>query len=351
MQKRVGNVEEILSYKTEMESNGDIQSFLGTTMLWTVLVLLICGALQYAWILYEDKYAIQPSNYKEGFVDTGAVTESEHTRITWFENDELFDEFYASVYDNLTQLASRYPQEISLILQQWKKKADPATMEILDCGCGTGMATIFFAKQNVKSIVGLDSSRSMIRRAKTVTVVAANITREQRDSIQFIDGDMHVESTFSGGQFSHAAILFFTIYYSSDPVGLFKNLFFWLRPGGSLAVEVVNKYKFDPILEAASPFSGVSLQKYSKKRITKSKVEFDTFSYEAEFDLQDPAAEFREVFRFKDKSVRRQRHTMNMRDINSFIDLAVSTGWKYVGFVDLLTAGFEYAYVLIFSHP
>jgi SAM-dependent methyltransferase len=162
---------------------------------------------------------------------------------------------------------------------------------------------------------------------------------------------MDQEVTFSGGKFSHAALLFFTIYYSKDPAGLFKNLFHWIRPGGQLAVEVVNKYKFDPLLESASPFMGTTVQKYSKKRVTKSKVEFDTFSYEADFDLQDPKAEFREVFRFKDKSIRRQRHTMNMRDIKDFIQMATLAGWKYEGNIDLMSAGFEYAYVLMFTHP
>ena len=132
---------------------------------------------------------------------------------------------------------------------------------------------------------------------------------------------------------------------------IFKNLFHWVRPGGQISIEVVNKYKFDPLIEAATPFVGLSLQRYSDKRVTKSKVEFDIFSYEAEFDLQDPHAEFREVFRFKDKSIRRQRHTMNMRDINEIVQLAQTAGWTYNGFIDLITAGFEYAYVLIFTHP
>ena len=104
-------------------------------------------------------------------------------------------------------------------------------------------------------------------------------------------------------------------------------------------------------MEAASPFVGTTVQKYVKKRITKSKVEFDKFSYEAEFDLQDPTAEFREVFRFKDKTVRRQRHTLHMRDINDFVHIAQKTGWNYNGFIDLMSAGFEYAYVLMFTHP
>jgi len=300
--------------------------------------------------MYDTPYTSVSSGLKEGF-ESGASSESDKSKILWFENNELFDDFYSSVYDNLTQLSSRYPQEVALIINQWKKKAATETMDILDCGCGTGIASVLFAKMGANSVIGLDKSESMLRRARAVTLPSAGLSIEKRESVTFLKGDMNQEVTFSGGQFSHAAILFFTLYYSIDVTGLFRNLFHWIRPGGQLAVEVVNKFKFDPLLEAASPFVGTTIQKYSKERVTKSKVEFDKFSYEAEFDLQDPTAEFREVFRFPDKSVRRQRHTLNMRDINEFVKLAEAAGWKYDGYVDLLTAGFEYAYVLIFTHP
>jgi len=305
--------------------------------------------MNYTWLVFDTPYVSVRSGLKEGF-KSGATTESDKSTITWFENDELFDDFYASVYDNLTQLSSRFPQEVALTLNQWKKTAKMDTMDILDCGCGTGIATMLFVKMGANSVVGLDKSESMLRRARAVTLPSAGLTNEQRESISFLKGDMNQQHTFSGGKFSHAALLFFTVYYSNDVSGLFRNLHHWIRPGGELAIEVVNKFKFDPLLESASPFVGTTVQKYSKKRVTKSKVEFDKFSYEAEFDLQDPTAEFREVFRFPDKSVRRQRHTLHMRDINDFVHIAQTTGWKYNGYVDLLSAGFEYAYVLIFTH-
>jgi SAM-dependent methyltransferase len=321
-----------------------------TEFQWILLILLIFGCAHYLWLVWDDKYNLVTSGLKEGFT-SGAMTESDKSRTTWYENEELFDEFYASVYDNLTQLAGRYPQELSLIMHQWKKTAKADTMDILDCGCGTGIASVLFAKQGVNSVIGLDRSDHMLRRAKSVTLLAGGLDREKIEAITFLKGDMNNENTFTAGQFSHAALLFFTVYYSKDTVGLFKNLFHWVRPGGQIAIEVVNKYKFDPLLEAASPFTGTTVQKYSKKRVTKSKVEFDKFSYEAEFDLQDPTAEFREVFRFTDKSVRRQRHTFTMRDINDIVHLAQTAGWKYNGYVDLVSAGFEYAYVLMFNHP
>ena len=335
-----------------MEAYGEEASFLGMTAFqWIIATLLLFGCIHYIFMVWKDKHMI--SGLSEGFtnINTGAISDSEESKMIWYENDDLFDEFYASVYDNLTQLGGRYAQEITLIIHQWKKTAETDTMEILDCGCGTGIAATYFAKQGVKSVIGLDKSKAMLRRARNVTLIAANLPTEQRESVTFLEGDMGMESTFAPGQFSHAAVLFFTIYYSNDPVGLFRNLFNWVRPGGQIAIEVVNKYKFDPILEASSPFVGLSVQKYSKERVTKSKVEFDKFSYEAEFDLQDPAAEFRETFRFPDKSIRRQRHTFSMRDINDFVHLASSAGWTYNGYIDLISAGFEYAYILMFTHP
>lgn len=322
-----------------------------TAFQWILIFILVAGCLHYIWLIWDDKYSVVSTSATEGFSDAHGISDSEKSRTLWFENDELFDEFYASVYDNLTQLAGRYPQEVSLIIHQWKKTAAVDTMDILDCGCGTGIATVYFAKQGVNSIIGLDSSEAMLRRARNVTLLAAELPKDQREAVSFLNGDMMQEFTFSPGQFSHAVMLFFTFYYASDSVALFRNLYSWIRPGGQLAIEVVNKYKFDPLLESASPFLGVSMQKYSKKRVTKSTVEFDKFSYEAEFDLQDPGAEFRETFRFKDKSVRRQRHTMTMRDIAEIVKQGQQAGWNYTGNIDLVTAGFEYAYILMFSHP
>jgi SAM-dependent methyltransferase len=321
-----------------------------TGIQWIIIILLTFGIINYSLLVFDSPYEYKESGLTEGF-KSGATSESEKTMITWFENDELFDDFYVSVYDSLTQLSNRFPQEVALTVNQWKKLSSVDTMDILDCGCGSGIATVLFARMGANSVVGLDKSEPMLRRARTVTLPSAKLTKEQREAVTFLKGDMNQQYTFSGGQFSHAALLFFTVYYSNDVVGLFRNLFHWIRPGGQLAIEVVNKYKFDPLLESASPFVGTTIQKYSKERVTKSKVEFDKFSYEAEFDLQDPTAEFREVFRFKDKSVRRQRHTLNMRDIKDFVHISQTTGWNYTGYVDLLTAGFEYAYVLIFTHP
>ena len=133
----------------------------------------------------------------------------------------------------------------------------------------------------------------------------------------------------------------------------FRNLYLWVKPGGKLAIEVVNKHKFDPMLESAAPWLAFSLQKYSKERVTKSKVTFNKFEYDAHFDLDESgdSSEFRETFRFKDGKVRRQRHKLQMPDIKEIVKLAQVAGWKYDNNIDLTPIGFEYAYLLMFTHP
>ena len=101
---------------------------------------------------------------------------------------------------------------------------------------------------------------------------------------------------------------------------IFRNLALWVKPGGSLAIEVVNKYKFEPVLNPSNPWVGISPQKYVKERLHKSNIVFDTFEYESVFELEDPRAEFRETFRFKDGSVRRQKHTLCDRQFYWFLD-------------------------------
>ena len=76
---------------------------------------------------------------------------------------------------------------------------------------------------------------------------------------------------------------------------------------------------------------------------------FDKFEYEAEFELDDPKAEFRETFRFKDESVRRQKHTLYMLNIPDIIKKAQNNGWTYTKYVDLMPLAFPYGFLLFFT--
>lgn len=314
-----------------------------------ILFLLTC--LHYIALVLYDKVTREKTmiHLEEGFVNPIEIG----TTDRYLENDELYDSFYASIYDQLAQGAVRTQGEIGLLLHEWTSRGGLPVekMKVLDAGCGTGIATAAFAKMNVSKVIGVDKSAAMLERAEKVTIPASTLTEQQQQAIEFRNTDLLNPSALSAAEVTHAVMFYFVPYEVKDLEAVLRNMYVWIAPGGKLAIEVVNKHKFDPMLEAAAPWMAFSLQKYSDKRITKSSITFDKFAYDGEFDLHDPGAEFRETFRFKDGKVRRQRHRFHMPDIADIVKLGATCGFQYNKYIDLTPIGFEYGYLLCFTHP
>ena len=253
-------------------------------------------------------------------------------------NEHLYDEFYSKIYDLITDGSVRQEAEVGLTLA-WAKtyRPDTNTIEVLDVGCGTGGDVKQFRKAGVAKVVGLDASEAMIAAA-----------RKSHPKGDFRVGEVEQIGQFSAGEFNLGTLFYFTYYYLRDPEMMFRNMFSWLQPGGCLVIHLVNREKFDPILESASPFVAFSVQKYSKERVTRSKVAFDKFSYEADFSLEGAHAEFREEFKFKNGKIRRQTHSLRMPRMDDVISLAEANGFVYKQFIDLTAIGYEYQYLFCF---
>ena len=314
---------------------------------WQKMLFLACIFLLISYIIIlgiDNLTTINCGSIQEGF-----VTESEETKYEWLTNNDLFDDFYASVFTKLTQNVNLVQAEVGICMEEFAKDTPKDQLIVLDAGCGIGIGTVAFAKQGVGMTVGIDKSRAMIRYAKGTTVPNTTLTDSQKQDIEFREFDLIGPGAAAASEFTHAVLLYFTIYYFRDLDNIFRNLALWVKPGGTLAIEVVNKYKFEPILDSSNPWIGFSPQKYSKERLTKSKVVFDKFDYEANFELDDPNAEFRETFRFKDGSVRRQKHQLYMQNIPDIIKKATINGWTYTKYVDLMPIAFPYGFLLFFT--
>lgn len=254
-------------------------------------------------------------------------------------NEHLYDEFYAKVYDLVVDGAARQDAETGLTLS-WAKSYRPEvhTLQILDVGCGTGGAVERLKKAGVGKVVGIDTSDAMVAAA-----------RKAHPKGDYRVADVEQIGQFAAGEFNLATLYYFTYYYLRDPDTMFKNVYQWLQPGGCLVIHLVNREKFDPILEAASPFVAFSVQKYAKKRVTHSKVSFDKFDYEADFHLDGSHAEFREEFKFKRSGkLRRQVHSLNIPKMEEVVSRAEANGFVYKQFIDLTAIGYEYQYLFCF---
>jgi SAM-dependent methyltransferase len=266
----------------------------------------------------------------EGSVDANTVV---------IGNELLFDDFYAKIYDQIVAGQERQDAEVALTMG-WVKTQQPEVshIQVLDVGCGTGGQVAAFKKLGVAKAVGVDRSDSMITRA-----------RSTHKGLDLRVGDAEIIGTAAAGEYNLITLYYFTFYYLQDRVNAVRNFFQWLQPGGCLVIHLVNREKFDPILESASPFLAFSVQKYSKDRVTHSKVSFDKFDYEADFNLDGSKAQFTEVFKFADGRKRKQVHTLRMPTMAQIVSEVESAGFKYKQYIDMTSIGYEYQYLFCFT--
>jgi ubiquinone/menaquinone biosynthesis C-methylase UbiE len=229
--------------------------------------------------------------------------------------------------------------ETKVPLEWFEKKGKAASnVRVADIGCGTGLQVELFARQGVHSVVGYDKSTAMLAEA-----------RKRFPEREFIVGDATVATMATADQFDLITMLYFTIYMIPDRTQMLKNIFLWLAPGGVFMCHIVNKLKFDPILESASPFVGFSVQKYADERVTKSAVTFDEFEYTGDFQLHGSRAVYEETFNFKDGRVRRHEQRVWMPNIDLMVGEITAVGFKMAHHVDLTAIGYEYNYLFFFE--
>ena len=255
------------------------------------------------------------------------------------KNIDLYDDFYATIYDDLVYSAIKNDFEVEEIIRNTK----PTTESILlDIGSGTGHHLNLFNKEGIKTI-GLETSSSMITKAK-----------KKYPDLTFKEGDALNSMLFSQNSFTHITALYFTLYYIKNKRLFLQNCFDWLMPGGYLVIHLVNRDKFDPILPAADPLLIISPQKYAKKRITNSLVKFKDFQYKANFELQKNKNQGIFTETFKDDAtthVRQNVHTFYMPTQKHILSLAKEVGFILIGKIDMVAAQYEYQYLYILQKP
>ena len=270
------------------------------------------------------------NNKREGFQQTDT--------FLFKTGDEVYDNFYASIYDYLVFNNLKNDYEVGSIINSTSPNE---TSVIVDIGSGTGHHVSSFASKGL-NIVGIDISPSMIQEAKN-----------NYPEYNFQVGDAMEAGQFNYNSVTHILCLYFTIYYFKDKRQFFDNCMDWLMPGGYLIVHLVNREKFDPILPPGNPLFIVSPQKYAKKRITKTKITFNDFVYDSNFnmDTENDIATFDEKFKFHDGKVRKQQQKLYMEDTSTIVNIAQECGFIVHAKIDLVKCAYDNQYVYIFVKP
>jgi SAM-dependent methyltransferase len=268
---------------------------------------------------------------KEGFV--------QQRKFEMKKGTEVYDDFYATIYNDLVYDKIKNEYEVGEIIN-----ATHPTQQsmILDIGAGTGQHVAALNDKGFPT-VGLDLSPGMVGQAK-----------KNYPNLKFKTGSALEFMLYPSDSFTHVLCLYFTIYYIKDKKQFLKNCYDWLRPGGYFVLHLVNRNKFDPILNSADPLQIVSAQKYAKKRITNSLIKFKDFQYRGDFKLnkEDNIATFEEIFKDdKTKHIRQNVHTMYMPTQRHILSIAKEMGFILKGKIDLVPVQYEYQYLYILYKP
>ena len=262
------------------------------------------------------------------------------------DNNDLYDRFYAKIYDEL--LFSKVKNDFEI--GEFKSRTAPdQESSVLEIGSGTGHHVSSLVANGFNKVIGIDKSRAMIEHAKNMY-----------PELDFRHADALEASTFASSSFTHITCFYFTLYYMQNKQQFFDNCMYWLKPGGYLAIHLVDRNNFDPILPAGDPFKIVSPQNYATKRITSTIVKFDDFDYKSNFEVfpNDDTAVMSEVFKFKSKNVengkrkmRRNEHKFYMPTQKQILNMAKQVGFIVLAEVDMLRCQYSHQYIYILQKP
>ena len=301
-----------------------LKSFYKTTLLQKIFYILT------AFIILNIITTLGVKN-KEGF-------EERTNEFVVKKGTDIYDDFYVNIYDDLVFSKLKDNFEIGQIIENTNPTEDSY---ILDIGSGTGHHVKNISDNGYKAI-GIDTSPAMIKKAK-----------ETYPDMEYQNIDALSTMAFPQDTFTHITCLYFTLYYIKDKRMFFNNCMSWLKSGGFLALHLVDRNKFDPIIPAGSPFGIVSPQNYTKKRITSSVVNFDQFEYKANFNLNEKEniAIFNETFKQNNGGVRQNEHKFYMETQKEILSMAKDAGFILDAKIDMMKCQYEDQFIYILQKP
>ena len=228
----------------------------------TILKIAVILAIILAYILIYR--LTEPPNTKkqEGF--------TQKEQFVLKQNQDVYDDFYAEVYDGLNDAKNRYPKELIEII----KMTEPSTKNstFLDVGRGTGYMVNELQEAGHRVYV-IDKSKDMIDYAEKVNP----------DAI-FKNGDVMEPMVFDKMTFTHVLCTNFTIYLFEDKLTFFRNCYYWMIPNGYLIVHLVEPTKFNLNVQTKdNSYATLFNSNAPIKRKTEANVNFYDFKYAASY--------------------------------------------------------------------
>jgi len=182
----------------------------------------------------------------EGFTQT--------TPFLLKRNDDVYDDFYSEIYDDLFRNDKKTNYIIHGIINV--TKPSPNHSIFLDVGSGTG-ENIIKLQNNNYNVFGVEKSHAMVK----VSNKKCGCTKEYNKNVDqeiikygnVLDPMLYEHSTFT-----HILLLNETIYEFQDKKKLIHILRGWLKRNGFLIVHIVSRKKYTQESIQEKDFNGVN---------------------------------------------------------------------------------------------
>ena len=227
-----------------------------------LLLISFIAIIYYVYIKYVDDSELLYE--KEGF--------SQNEDYVYKRNDNVFDEFYIEIMDELYRNTTSFPLEIEHII---KTTHPDKNSKILHLSSNTGLYVNEFKKYNY-NIFGCESCQEMI-----------NYSNKMYPNSIIIKGSITNPMLFNNNSFTHIICNNFNFYRFKNKDHFFKQCFYWLKPNGYLILHLINPHKFDTIMPIGKPVFYKNIQKWCDNRITKCEVNFIGFKYKSEYEFDN----------------------------------------------------------------
>lgn len=254
-------------------------------------------------------------------------------------NDNIYDNFYAEIYDKIHKPQVRTPYEIKTII---KITQPDNKSNILDIGSGTGYIVNELNELGY-SVYGVDKSPAMV-----------NYSMDKYPDLLIKVGDIKDPMLYDRHVFSHILCLYYTIYHFKNKIEFFKNSYNWLKPGGYLVLHLVEPTKFDITVPASKHILFGSPQELNAPRCRDSIATINNVKYKRSYQFREnKETTVKETFTdISTGNIRQNEYTMYMEEISSIIAMANYAGFIPHGKIDM--EGFindKHQYLYIFERP
>ena len=253
-------------------------------------------------------------------------------------NKNIYDDFYVDIYDDLYYDKVKNEYEIGTIINS---EAPTEVSVILDVGSGTGHHVNILASNDI-NVIGIDESPAMIAKA-----------RSNYPALEFRQENVLNRTAFEKSTFTHITCFNFTIYHFDNKRMFFENCYNWLKPGGFLVVNLVNKKTFDPILNLGNPYEVLG-KKNIEKYGNETRVKLLRYDYKSNFEIypNDDTAVFHErIKNVKNGARRKQELMLYMPTQKKILNEAKSVGFIVEGQYDMSSINVHSQYIYVLKKP